>query len=92
MKRKRASEIFGGVDPNLKVIDAFHRHPKKSLSNWEATGGAFCPRCKAEAVRFRPQDGVCRQCADLLNEKYFKDEETRARFLRFMKVHNSRIK
>ncbi len=91
MKRKRASELFGSVDPNLKVIDASHRHPKKSLSDWEASGGAICPRCNEEAVRFRPQDGVCRQCADALNEKHFKDEKKRAKFLRFVKAHNARI-
>ncbi len=91
MKRKRVSEIFGSVDSNLKVIDASHRHPKKPLSDWEASGGAFCPRCNEEAVRFRPQDGVCRKCADALNEKQDRDEKKRAKFLRFVKAHNARI-
>jgi len=91
MKRKRASEIFGSVDPNLKVIDASHRHSKKPLSDWEASGGAICPSCKEEAVRFRPQDGVCRQCADSLNKKYFKDEKKRDNLRKFIKAHNARI-
>lgn len=91
MKRKRASEIFGSVDPHLKVINASHRHRKMSVSEWEASGGAICPRCEQEAIRFRPEDGVCRSCADSLNEKHFKDERKRAKFLRFVKAHNARI-
>ena len=91
LKRKRASEIFGSVDPNLEVINASHRHLKKPLSNWEASAGAICPKCHEEAVRFRPEDGVCRQCADALNEKQDRDEKKRAKFLRFMKAHNARI-
>ncbi len=86
---KKASEIFAKVDPNLRVFNASpYRHKK---SNWEASGGAICPKCGEEAVRFRPQDGVCRQCANLLNEKFFKDEAKHAKFLRFVKAHNARI-
>ena len=87
MTRKKPSEIFAKVDPNLRVIDA-HRHKK---SHWDASGGAICPKCGMEAVRFRPEDGVCRQCANLLNDKFFRDEAKHAKFLRFIKAHNARI-
>lgn len=31
-------------------------------ADWEAAGGALCPRCHQEVVRFR--DGVCLPCAE----------------------------
>jgi predicted amidophosphoribosyltransferase len=90
---KRASEIFGSVDPHLKVIDGGTRRTQRSKQeDWEASGGAICPRCKNETVRFRPQDGVCRECAESLDEKHFEDEKKRAKQLRYVKAHNARIK
>ena len=91
MKRKRASEIFGNVDPHLKVIDGGIRQHQARQKEWEASGGAICPRCHQEAVRFRVQDGVCRRCADALNDKKFSDEKKSAKILRFVKEHNTRI-
>ena len=86
MKRKRASEIFGTVDPNLRVIEG-HRHLNKK--DWKRSGGAVCPRCGKEAVRFR--HGVCITCAQILNENLDRDEKKRAKQLKFVKAHNARI-
>jgi hypothetical protein len=97
MKRKRASEIFAVVDPNLKVIDGGtrrRRHRKLStqaMLDWQKLGGTKCLRCGQDALRFRPQDGVCIFCAQKLNEKEIRDERKRARFLRFMRAHNAQI-
>jgi len=88
---KTASEIFAGVDPHLKVINRRRISKKLSRKNWEDCGGAVCPRCKQEAVRFRPQDGVCWQCAGKLNEKESKEEAKQAAWLRHVKAHNARI-
>lgn len=89
---KRASEIFGPVDPNLKVIDRGRgRRKKKELSDWDKLSGAKCPRCGNDALRFRPQDGVCIFCAQELNEKELRDERSKERFIRYMKAHNARI-
>lgn len=91
MRRKKASEIFGEVDPHLNVIDGGIGHHRPKQQEWEASGGARCPRCHQEAVRFRVQDGVCRQCADELNDKKFSDEQKRIKILGFVKAHNARI-
>jgi len=92
MVRKKASEIFAVVDPHLKVIDAgTHRHKKKELSDWEKLDGSKCPKCGKDALRFRPQDGVCMVCAGEANEKELRDERKRARFLRYMRAHNAQI-
>lgn len=78
------------MDPRLTVINGgTHKRFKK---NWEATGGAICPRCGQEAVRFRPGDGVCWQCARAQDEKHFTDEAKRTKFLGFVKAHNARIR
>lgn len=95
-KRKKASEIFGAVDPNLKVIDGGSRKHTRRLSakaeaDWDKLGGAKCPRCGKDALRFRPGDGVCIICAGALNEKEIRDERKRVRFLKFRKAHNARI-
>lgn len=84
---KRASEIFGPVDPHLTVISG----RRYRQGNWEASGGAVCPRCHSEVVRFRPEDGVCRQCGNVLNEKEFSDKIKQAKFQKFRKAHNARI-
>ena len=97
MIKKRASEIFAAVDPHLKVIDGGSRRRRarrlspKGQADWDNLGGAKCPRCGQDAVRFRPEDGVCIFCAGVLNEKELRDERKRARFLKFQKAHNARI-
>ena len=97
LKRKRASEIFGPVDPHLKVIDGGSRRRRtrrlspEAQADWDNLDGAKCPRCGKDAVRFRPEDGVCIFCAGVLNEKELRDESKRTRFLRYMKAHNARI-
>ncbi|KKN48225.1 hypothetical protein LCGC14_0654870 [marine sediment metagenome] len=91
MKRKRASEIFGPVDPALKVVNGGRCKRSKSWDAWNKSGGAICPRCGQAAVRFRPEDGVCRQCGDVLNEKQIQDETKRVRQLKFINQHNARI-
>ena len=91
VKRKRSSEIFAVVDPGLNVVNGGRRRRAKRKDAWKASGGAICPRCGQEAVRFRPEDGVCRQCGDFLNDKKFQDDKNRAKFLRQVKSHNARI-
>lgn len=97
LKRKRASEIFAAVDPHLTVIDAGRRHRRakrlspKGQADWDNSGGAKCPSCGQDAVRFRPEDGVCVFCAQTMNEKELRDERKRVRFLKFQKAHNARI-
>ncbi len=88
---KGAREIFAPVDPQLRIIGG-HRHRKSAEKNWEDAGGAVCPLCGEEAVRFRPEDGVCRQCADRLNEKQIKGESKQVRWLKHVKAHNARIR
>jgi predicted amidophosphoribosyltransferase len=64
MRRKKASEIFGGVDPHLKVVDGgVRRSSRRRVSTeeeWAKSGGLFCPQCGDEVVRLI--DGICRQC------------------------------
>ena len=93
MKRKRASELFANVDPQLHVIDGGqHRTGRKGkLKEWERTGGALCPQCGKEAVRFRPRDGLCYQCVRAGDEKQDRDDKKRARQLKFINQHNARI-
>ena len=90
MKRtKKASEIFHSVDPALNVIDRGKRKLRKK--DWERAGGAVCPRCNQEAMRFRPQDGVCIPCAQELNLKQDRDDKKRDKQRKFIKQHNARI-
>ncbi|MBA7675876.1 hypothetical protein ES703_84115 [subsurface metagenome] len=93
MKRKTASEIFHPVDPGLNVIDRRYRTTgrKGKVQDWEKSGGALCSRCKQEAVRFRPRDGLCLQCVRDLDEKQDRDDKKRARQLKFINQHNARI-
>ena len=92
IKKKKASELFATVDPHLIVIDGGIRHKHRTNKEaWESSGGAICPRCGEETVRFRPEDGVCRQCASLLNVKEDQDKKKHTKFLRLMKAHNARI-
>jgi len=92
MKRKRASEIFGSVDPELHVIDRRrHTGRKGKTRDWERAGGVFCPQCNQEAVRFRPRDGLCLECVRAQDEKQISDEKKRARQLKFINQHNARV-
>lgn len=88
MKMKKASEIFGEVDSNLRVIDRRTGRRGKG-KDWKRTGGALCPRCNLEAVRFIR--GVCIPCAQALNQQLDKDEKKAARIIKFIKQHNARI-
>lgn len=90
MKKKRASDIFHPVDPKLVVIGG-HRRRKTTKKDWEMARGKVCPRCGQEALRFRPRDGVCTNCARDLDEKQDRDDNKRARQLKFIKQHNARI-
>lgn len=98
MRRKKASEIFGAVDPNLKVIDGgthrWHRRAKLSpqaMLDWQKLDGAKCPRCGQDALYFRPQDGVCISCAWWLNEQMERKETQQRKAAKFIKAHNARI-
>ncbi|MBA7465029.1 hypothetical protein ES707_00190 [subsurface metagenome] len=93
MEKKRASEIFRLVDPHLRVIDGGSRRTgrKGKSEEWEQVGGALCPRCGLEAVRFRPRDGVCLRCVRDLDEKQEADDKKRAKQLKFINQHNARI-
>lgn len=90
VKKQKASALFAKVDPHLTVIDG-GRH-RRSQQNWKASGGAVCPRCGEEAVRFRVEDGICRRCADLSNDKYFKDIVKQKKQRKLILAHNARIK
>lgn len=83
---KKASEIFGSVDPALGVIDRGRRSKTK---DWHKSGGATCVRCGKEAVRFR--EGLCLSCVGVADEKLIKDEKKWAKRLEFVKRHNARI-
>jgi len=65
-KRKRASEIFGEVDPHLRVIDGGTRRRHRSLPliqmEWERARGVNCKICGQES--FRLKDGVCIHCLE----------------------------
>jgi hypothetical protein len=79
-KRKKASEIFGPVDPNLKVIDGgkHHRHQCQnnhlSQDDWENAKGVNCKICGQES--FRLKDGICIHC---LEKKELQDIEEMGR-------------
>lgn len=69
---KRASEIFGAVDPHLRVIDGGHRRHHKPLigGDWERAncvadplwGDSLpaCPVCGNGTIRFL--NGLCPEC------------------------------
>ncbi|MDO8634905.1 MAG: hypothetical protein Q7R34_01485 [Dehalococcoidia bacterium] len=65
--------------------------PSLTMEDWVAAAGEPCPRCGMEAIRFRPEDKVCLNCAVKLNEKIDRDQRKRDRFLKFMKAHNAKI-
>lgn len=61
-------------------------------ADWLAAGGTFCPRCGEETIKLRPQDKLCPGCAEWVDEKTIRDEKKRAKFLKYMKAHNARIR
>jgi len=89
MKRKSIADVLHAVDPDLKVISGGLR--KKKGTNWEMAEGNECPRCHVKALRFRPEDGVCINCAQFLNEKELQDARKKAKVLKYVKAHNARI-
>jgi len=61
MRRKRASELFHQVDPNLRVIDGgVHRHKRSTSKDWDKTNGVICSNCGQGTLRMI--DGICIQC------------------------------
>lgn len=96
MKTKKASEIFGQVDPKLKVVNGGTRrrgNHSRRLTNadWDKAEGDSCPRCGAKSLRFRPYDRVCISCGQYLDEKHDRDEKRQAKLQRQIKAHNARI-
>lgn len=92
--------IDGGVRKHGSVAQRLEPSPHKREvvgsnparpTDWEAAGGATCPRCGGEALWFRPGDGVCNNCAGFLDVKQDRDEKRQAKFLRQVKAHNARI-
>jgi hypothetical protein len=89
MIKKRASQIFGEVDPKLKVVNGNVRRnspksPVMTEGDWDKAGGMFCSQCKREVVRLI--NGVCPQCngdnekrlaekiEDRSERKYYQDQ------------------
>lgn len=65
VKKKRASEIFGAVDPHLRVIDGGtrRRHQSKPLTkrDWDRAKGITCQKCGRETLQ--SINGLCPQCS-----------------------------
>ncbi len=59
--------------------------------DWEAAAGATCPHCQQVALRFRPEDGVCLDCAGKLDAKADRDRKRWERDLKAMQAHNARV-
>ena len=91
MTKLRLREVLQAVDPSLTIVSGHRRTRKPKERDWVQAGGAICPRCGEEAVRFRPQDGVCLACARALNEKEDADKKKRDKFQKFRKRHNARV-
>lgn len=77
VRYKKAKEIFGQVDPNLRVVSA-GRHKKTvkreetemvSVNDWENAKGRMCSKCGREC--FRVIDSLCSLCN---NKKVAKDD------------------
>lgn len=68
MIKRRASEVFREVDPDLKIINGgiqrtTHPRRKKPVmteADWDAAGGLECPNCHNETVQLL--DGLCPSC------------------------------
>jgi len=89
---KKSSKVLQAVDPGLRIVST-HRTGRRGITraDWDKAGGAVCPRCGLEAVRFRTQDGVCLACVRSLDEKQDRDEKKHAKLMRQVKAHNARI-
>lgn len=76
MRRKKASEIFGPVDPNLNVINAGHRPRKRkpmTTRDWDNAAGVECPNCHRETLR--TINGVCPRCAHQVEAERVENQE-----------------
>jgi hypothetical protein len=77
IKRKKASEIFGEVDPHLTVIDGGTRRRHRSMpltqTDWDRARGVLCPRCNNETLRLI--NGVCPQCAREMSDEWARGQE-----------------
>lgn len=58
---------------------------------WERATGDPCPRCQELKLRFRPEDGLCISCGEYVDNKRDRDEERKARLLRAIRAHNTRV-
>ena len=77
MKREKASEIFGRVDPHLRVINGGIRYKRRSnQEDWEKAGGVHCSECQQETARL--VDGLCPQCWGDMEAERAKKAEDRA--------------
>lgn len=77
VKKKRASEIFGAVDPHLTVIDGGtrRRHRSKPLTrnDWERARGVTCQVCGRETLQ--SINGLCPQCANAKEAERLEQQE-----------------
>lgn len=77
VKRKRASEIFAEVDPNLKVIDGGtrRRHSSTPLTKreWDKAKGVTCQGCGRETLQ--SINGLCPQCANSKEAERVEEQE-----------------
>ena len=89
-KRSSISHILHEVDPNLTIITR-SKGRKSNARNWEMAAGSECPRCHQKALRFRTTDGVCIACVQAIEEKTERDDNKRAKILKYVKAHNARI-
>ena len=64
MMKRRASEIFAAVDPNLTVIDGGtrrrHRYKPLTETDWDRAEGVLCQKCARDTLQVK--DGLCPQC------------------------------
>lgn len=74
-KKKRASEIFGAVDPHLRVIDGGTRHRSKPLTemDWHRAKGVICQECGRETLQ--SLNGLCPQCANAKESSRVDEQE-----------------
>lgn len=74
---KPSSRLLRQVDPDLKIVSGNHRKKKSaSLEDWKNAGGASCPECGQETVRFL--NGLCPTCARRVEEESEEQMEDRA--------------
>lgn len=77
-KRKRASEIFGAVDPHLIVIDGGtrcrHRSKPLTQTDWDRAKGVICQGCGSETLQII--NGLCPQCSKAKEMNRVEEQET----------------